>query len=237
VRLLLTRPEPEGERTAALLRACGHSAVIAPLLRIELVANAELGEGPWAAILVTSANAARAIAAHGRVAELFGLPVLAVGDRSAEAMREAGFAEVCSAGGGANDLTRLAAERLERAASVLYLAGADRSGDIAADLSAQNFQVRTVVIYRAVAAAVLPAAAAEALAGELDGVLHFSRRSVEAYLKLTRNAGLLHPALHKPVHFCLSARVAEPLRRAGATDIRIAAQPDEAALLALIPAP
>jgi len=50
---------------------------------------------------------------------------------------------------------------------------------------------------------------------------------------MARHRGLLEAALSKPVHFCLSAKVAEPLQEAGATDVRIAAQPDEAALLSL----
>ena len=64
-------------------------------------------------------------------------------------------------------------------------------------------------------------------------MLHFSRRSAEAYVKAARNAGLLEAALTRPVHFCLSARVAEPLTQAGAAKIRIAARPDEAALIEL----
>ena len=81
MRLLLTRPEADAERTAAALRIRGHTVAIASLLRIELVTDAEIGTGPWAAILVTSPNAARAIAAHKRLAELQALPVLAVGER------------------------------------------------------------------------------------------------------------------------------------------------------------
>ena len=67
--------------------------------------------------------------------------------------------------------------------------------------------------------------------GGIDGVLHFSRRSVESYLDCSRD--LAGPAL-KPVHYCLSARAAEPLRLAGASQIHVAAQPDEASLLALV---
>jgi hypothetical protein len=37
-----------------------------------------------------------------------------------------------------------------------------------------------------------------------------------------------------PTHFCLSDQVAEPLTAAGARTVRIAARPDEAALIALI---
>jgi len=236
VRLLVTRPEADAERTAAALRARGHTVAIAPLLRIEPVTDAEIGVGPWTAILVTSANAARAVAAHQRFAELQTLPVLAVGERSAQAMRAVGFADVSSAEGAAGDLTRLAAARLKRGEPLLYLAGADRSGDIAADLAAQNFLVCTTVVYRAVQANAVPAAAAEALAGGIDGVLHFSHRSAAVYVNLTRHAGLSERALKKPAHFCLSAQVAEPLTQAGAVDIRIARAPTEAAMLSLIPA-
>jgi uroporphyrinogen-III synthase len=45
---------------------------------------------------------------------------------------------------------------------------------------------------------------------------------------------LLEAALRKPVHYCLSPRIAEPLRAAGAVDVRAAERPDAAALLALI---
>ena len=150
------------------------------------MADAEIGTGPWAAILVTSANAARAIAAHKRLAELQALPVLAVGERSAQAMRAVGFADVSSAEGAAGDLARLAAERLKRGASLLYLAGADRSGDIAAILRHKTFwSVRQWFIALS-RQNVVPPAAAEALAAGIDGVLHFSRRSAETYVNVTR---------------------------------------------------
>jgi len=234
VQLLLTRPVPDAERTAAALRARGHSVIVAPLLRIEPIADAEIGSGPWAGVLVTSANAASAIAAHQRLPALVHLPVLAVGDRSAEAMRAAGFADVASAAGDVGDLARLVAARIESGAPLLYLAGLDRSGDLAGALGRRGFVVRTVAIYRAVAAADLARAAAEALKAGIDGVLHFSRRSAEAYVNAARSAGLIDRALAKPIHFCLSAQVAEPLAQAGAADIRIAPKPAEAALIGLV---
>ncbi len=237
MRLLLTRPEPAAERTAAALRARGHAVVVAPLLRIEAVENAEIGSGPWAAILVTSANAAPAIVQHERFEELRSLPAFAVGERSAQAMRAAGYADVTSADGNVGDLALLIAQRTKPGAPLLYLAGADRSGDLAGALAAQNFAVRTAVIYRAVAVAVLPRAAADALAAGIDGVLHFSRRSAEAFVVATHGAGLHEDAVKKPAHFCLSAQVADPLAQAGAADIRIAPQPIEAAMIELIPSP
>jgi uroporphyrinogen-III synthase len=69
-----------------------------------------------------------------------------------------------------------------------------------------------------------------------SGVLHFSRRSAEAFLDAAQAMNLLAAAL-RPIHYCLSARVAEPLLRAGAADVRVAQQPSETALIALIDAP
>jgi uroporphyrinogen-III synthase len=232
---MVTRPEPDAERTAAALRGRGHDVIVAPLVRIE-VTDAEIGGGPWAAILITSANAASAIAPHQRLPELRGLPVFAVGERSAEAMRAVGFGEVASADGDAGDLARLVAARIKPAGPLLYLAGLDRSGDLAGALGRRGFAVHTVAVYRAVLATDFPDTAVEAFDRGVDGVLHFSRRSAEAYVRAARGAGLRDRALEKPIHFCLSAQIAEPLARAGGTDIRVAAAPVEAALLALVPA-
>jgi uroporphyrinogen-III synthase len=235
VRLLLTRPEPDAQRTAAALRAQGHDVVAAPLLRIEPAVDAQIGEGPWAAVLITSANAAHAIAAHARVTLLRALPVFAVGWRSAEAMAASGFADVTSADGNVSDLARLVAARMQPAGRLLYLVGEDRSGDLAGDLRARGFAVETVIIYRAIAATSLPPAAAEALASGIDGVLHFSRRSAQVFVDAARAAGVLESAL-QAAHFCLSAPIAEPLAQAGAADIRVAERPNETVLIALIAA-
>src|SRR3954468_1058535 len=70
MRFLVTRPEPDNERTAAELRTRSHEVMLAPLLHIEAVANADLGAPPWAALLLTSANGARAVERHPRRFEL-----------------------------------------------------------------------------------------------------------------------------------------------------------------------
>ena len=182
---------------------------------------------------MTSANAARAIAAHRRRDELLRVAVLAVGRQSAQQLRAEGFADVSSAEGDVDDLAALVAARLKPPARLLYLAGEERAGDLAGVLRAKNFHVDTVVVYRTVVAQTLPEEAAAALAAGIHGVLHYSRRSAEAFVSAARKARVLEAALGKPVHFCLSAKVAEPLQEAGAADVRIAAQPDEAALMSL----
>jgi uroporphyrinogen-III synthase len=231
VRLLVTRPEPDGERTGAALRARGHDVLLAALLRVETVA-CDLGEVAYGAVVMTSANAARAVAAHPSRAVLVALRAFTVGRRTAEAARAAGFADVRSADGDKADLAALLRAESEAARGpLLYLAGEARAGEL--DLSASGIVVVTTVIYRAAVAERFPGAVAAALAaGAIDGVLHFSRRSAEAYLACARRADLLAAAL-VPLQLCLSAAVAEPLAAAGAASIRIAPRPDEAAMLEL----
>jgi uroporphyrinogen-III synthase len=233
VRLLVTRPQPDAERTAAALRAAGHEVECAPLLRIEPVPAAELGPGPWSGLVLTSANALRALEQHPRRTELLALPVCAVGRRTAAAVRAAGFAAVTAAGGNVQELVQHLRATPAGRAPLLYLAGEDRSGDLAADLAADGRMVSTVVVYRAVKLEQFPPAlAAKLAAGGIEGVLHFSRRSAQAYLDCAAAAMLDRaPAI---AHFCVSPQVAEPLMAAGAERVRIAARPEEAALIELI---
>jgi len=235
MRLLVTRPEQDAARTAQTLQAHGHSVILAPLMTIEPMADVALGTGSWSALLLTSANAVHALAAHPRAAEIMPLPVFAVGRRTADAAREAGFATVASADGNVDGLAELVASRLAGSdARLLYLAAEDRAGDLAAALAARGIVIETIVIYRAAAAGHFPKIASDALAsGEVDGVLHFSRRSAEIYLQCAEADGLLAQAL-APRHYCLSNNVGQPLMAAGAAHVEVARQPNEAGLIALI---
>lgn len=228
MRILVTRPEPDNLRTAAALRARGHAPVLAPLMRIEPVA-ADLGVGPFAAVLLTSANAARAIATHPRRDGLTGLPLFAVGEASAMAARAAGFRDVHAAGGDAAALVQLVAAAMPRAAHpLLYLAGAERAADVVGALAARQIAVQLAVVYRAVAQA-LPEEAAQALrSGAIEAVLHFSRRSALAYCEAVAGLGPQAMAIR---HYCLAEPVAAALRAAGAASVTVAPHPDEAALL------
>jgi uroporphyrinogen-III synthase len=233
LRILVTRPQPGAADTALALRARGHAPIVAPLSEIEILSEVDPKGGPWTAILLTSASGLWGIVSFARDKKWHSVPVFAVGDASAKAARDMGFADVTSAAGNVNDLAKVVAARLNPPARLLYLAGEERAGDLAEALRAENFDVDLVVVYRVVVAQSLPEPAAAALAGEIDGVLHFSRQSAAAFLAAARNSNLLAAALTKPVHFCLSAQVAGPLREAGAAKIRVAARPNENTLLEL----
>jgi uroporphyrinogen-III synthase len=200
------------------------------LLRIEPVEFA-LPEKAWSAVVMTSANAARAVAQHSRRETITASEAFTVGRHTAEAARAAGFHTVHSSEGDKDDLADLLRARAgERSAPLLYLAGEERAGDLAAGL----VPIVTVVAYRAVKVDRFAPAVAAALAqGALDGVLHFSARTAQAYLDCAARERLREHAL-VPVHFCLSRQVAQPLVAAGGTTIRVAPQPNEAAMIELV---
>lgn len=232
MRIVVTRPRVDGERTATALRACGHEVLVAPLMRTEPIA-ANLG-GEWSGVIVTSANGANAIRDNSSCNALKKLPLFAVGRRSAEAARESGFKDVLSADGDVRDLLQLVrTRRPDRNAPLLYLAGEDRAADLIGELSACGIAAEMRVIYRAVCLPFPPALKDALEAGTIDAVMHFSRRAADSYVAGAKMAGVVAPALAVR-HFCLSSQVAEPL--ADASRIDIASRPDEAALIELLQA-
>ena len=228
MRILITRPQAEAERTAARLIALGHEPVIAPVLRIERTEDTP-PSGSFDALIVTSVNAVPALAdlEDGRAP-----PVFAVGARTAAAVAAEGFADVRAGGGGAAALAALIAKSLNPGARLLHIAGRDRKPELALSLAEAGFQIEVWAAYAAQAAKRLPDAARNALRdSRLDAALHYSRRSVTIVLDLVRTADLTHPFLALD-HLCLSPDAAAPLREAGGRRIIAAERPDEEALLA-----
>ena len=232
MRIVVTRPQPDGERSAAALRARGHDVIVAPLMRVETMA-ADLA-GTWSGVIATSANALRALE-PAQALELANLPTFVVGRRTGDAAHEMGFSDVTSANGDGGDLAELIAARCAHAktpAPLLYLAGEDRAFDLEGELRGMGIAAKTVTMYRAVTEAYPAQLTAALQAKAVDVVLHFSRRSAENYAAGAKAVGT--QAALAPRHLCLSAQVAEPLQKAGASDVRIAIRPDEAALLDLL---
>src|SRR6202171_3332224 len=133
--VLVTRPQPDDETTAAALRARGFEVLLAPMLRFAPVAFHDDEAARYGAVIVTSANALRGIAPHLEASRLLELPLFTVGEHTAAAARRAGFGKVISADGDAASLrdSVLAAvktKELKKASTLLYLAGAGLARDL-----------------------------------------------------------------------------------------------------------
>ena len=211
--ILVTRPHPDDETTARALRDRGFEVLRAPMLRFEPIPFQDDADARYGAVIVTSANALRAIAPHLEGSRLLNLPLFAVGEHTAAAAREAGFDEVIASKGDAGalrDLVLAAAKskQLKKSSPLLYLAGADLARDIGGELGEKGFTVVTHTTYRMVPAPSLPREICDAfVAHEVEAVLHYSRRSARAFLEAARSGGVEISALALP-QCCISVAVA-----------------------------
>jgi uroporphyrinogen-III synthase len=233
--VLVTRPAPDNQKTAAALHARGYDAVLSPMLRFEAVAFQDDG-APYDGVILTSANAARAIANHPATPRLLELPAFTVGEHTAAAARGIGFHNIISADGDAAALLDLivksaATKKITKGATFCYLAGANRASDLSSELVAHGFGVVTRTVYRM--APVLdfaPDINAAFADGGIDAVLHYSRRSARAFLDAARIGGVEISALALP-QCCISDAVAAVMREAGAMQVVAARAPDEDAVI------
>jgi uroporphyrinogen-III synthase len=233
MRVLVTRPLPDAERTADRLRALGHEPVVAPLLTIVVAPPPDELPAP-AAIVLTSANGARALSSWPQSVDWRHLPVFATGRATADTARLAGFTDVRSGEGDAADLAALVMAQIGAdAGPILYPAARDRSGGLNDRLKRGGYDVRMIEAYRAEMAETLEPELRHALASSsIDAALFYSRRTATGFCRLVTRAGIGDLLSHVTL-LVLSERVAEPLRTLGAT-VRVAESPDEASLFRLL---
>lgn len=233
MRLLVTRPQADGEPLAALLRAQGHSVLLAPLLKVEFTTDEAASLDDAAALIFTSANGVRAFAAASIRRDL---ACYAVGDRTATTLAEAGFSNVTSAAGDVDSLAKLIlADRQPSAGRLLHIAGSDVAGDLAGVLGEAGYQVDRTVLYRTVTQE-LDIASRNALRNRtLDGILLFSPRTAHAFADQVRDASLAG-ALNGITAWCLSAAVGHALGDLPFKRIAFPETPIQDALLTLIEA-
>jgi uroporphyrinogen-III synthase len=229
VRMLVTRPEPDASETALKLSALGIEPVVEPLLRYETLTTTLPDPKGFAALVLTSANALRALEQRGVIAIYRHLKTYTVGDRTAAAARKLGFADVVSAEGDARDLVALLAEA-GLAGPVLYPAARERSANLGKALARHGVMVITTEIYGMAPANALTAPARAAIElGQIAAALFFSRRTAETFIDLTTEvAGRKELSL-----LCLSETVAAPFVKAHFGRVNLSDHPSEEAMLGL----
>jgi uroporphyrinogen-III synthase len=236
MRLLVTRPLPDAERTAARLRAAGHTVLVQPLLAI--VFSPPPAEVPKpAALLVTSQNGIRALARWPQARAWRRTPLFATGAATAREATAFGFTDVRVAAGDADLLANAVQAAISPGAGpLIYPAARDRSGFFADGLTARCYDVNIIEAYRAdVAPRFDEAVRAALVTGGLDGVLLYSRRTADAFVHLA-TAAAIGDRLAGVDYFALSREVADGLAALPGR-IHVAARPDEDSLVALIPPP
>ena len=162
MRVLILRPQPGADETAARARAMGLDPVVAPLFTIRPLAWTAPDPSGFDAVMLTSANAARL--AGGGMTPFLSLACYAVGERSAAAAREAGFADIRTGPGDGDALLRMMADDGRRRA--IHPSGREHE-------AFEN--VLSVPVYAADAVERLPEAAAATMAEGAIALLHSPR--------------------------------------------------------------
>jgi uroporphyrinogen-III synthase len=234
MKVLVTRAEGDAEKLAARLAERGHDSIIENLMTIRFQPEAARSIAPFLdgvqAILFTSANGVRAFA---EATPRRDFRSFTVGDATAAAAREAGFADVTSAGGAVDDLATLVIGRLKpRDGAVFHAAASVTAGDLQGLLEAAGFSVRRAVLYETVESKRLSDATRAAIARhEIDAALFFSPRNAATFVRLA--VGMDEGCKHM-VAVALSSAVAERLAPLPWRRVAVAAAPNEAALLAAL---
>lgn len=217
MRLLVIRPQPGADATAARIVAAGHEALLMPLFAVEPVPWEAPSAKDYNAILLTSANAVRE--AGPQLAALADLPAYAVGKVTAAAAEQAGLRVTLSGTAGVEELVRGLKE-----VRVVWLAGEDHS----AFTVPASVEVDLRVVYRSAALSVT--SGFNGVVMQADHVLLHSARAAERFSKLVTEHRLDQAAISIAA---LSENIAVAAGD-GWESIHVAHEPTEAALLSCL---
>ena len=230
--IVLTRPRDEAEGMAAELTARGYDTLVEPMLEIVQLPTPIPDLGAYRALVFTSANGVRSFA--GRSPER-SLPAYAVGMRTAETLRKAGFTDVRGAGGDAGLLAEFVSETLGNAGPVLHLAARDVARNLEPLLAPAGIAVDSVSLYEAVPIRDFSRALVDALyACTIESVLFFSVRTAATFGTLLQQRGLAE--MITPISaLCLSNQVADEAGKLLWRTVMVAAEHSAQSLIALLP--
>jgi uroporphyrinogen-III synthase len=234
-RVLVTRPEPGAASTGKKLAALDFEPILLSLSETRpLPVATDAMPKNAAATAITSANALRH-APKELIAALAQLPCHAVGKRTAEAARAAGFLSVHEGPGDAEGLAAVMAAQFA-GRPVLYLCGRVRFAGFERELASAGVSVFPVETYDTITIEYDGNAVAARLGTRpVDAVLLYSAKAAEVMLSLAGQPELAH-LFEGATFLCLSDRVAAALAPVDGERIRVSPQPNEQALLGLLPA-
>lgn len=236
MRVLITRPEADAHDLKASIEALGWQTMLAPLLTIELLPIASDALDGVTALIATSRNGLRALAASdAALAAARGKPIFTVGPATTDMAQSLGFTQITEGPGTGEELAAvIAGANLGVNDRLLHLAADHIAFDLEAALATHGIAVKKLVAYRSVAADTLPDEVNAALiAGTLDAVVLMSPRAARTWRHCT-SALTPHADLTKPTYICLSENVANALGPSFSKVTRVAEAPNFKHLCALL---
>ncbi|MFN0219351.1 MAG: uroporphyrinogen-III synthase [Hyphomicrobium sp.] len=220
------------------LETIGCRVSLAPLIEIAFEPIAADALAGVAGLIATSGNAIESLRRSPALTAALDLPIFAVGAATAARARDAGFQTVFVGPGTAADLAPVIAPHpAAKSGTLLHLAGDRLAVDLAALLAAVNVKVRSLVVYRSIAAATLPADVRIALEQRaVNAVILMSPRTAKIWRRLISEApenldisDLAHICLSRDVKISLEDVFGEMRPK-----VEVAAAPTREEILALV---
>lgn len=232
MKILITRPEPDATRLADILKQMGHDVIVAPMMTIANLPGTQVDIDGVQALLVTSANGARAL---GRATAFRDVRVYAVGSATAEAVKDEGFADVISADGDVPSLAnKVIAECDTAKGRLIHVAGTEVAGDLSGLMKTAGFDCERAVLYEAKATTAIPREVVDHLKKNgIDLALFYSPRTAAIFVENISKAKLTE-SMKSIQALCLSEAVAGKISGLPWLDVKVAEAPDQENLLALL---
>ncbi|MDB9702554.1 uroporphyrinogen-III synthase [Rhodospirillales bacterium] len=187
--LAITRPLEDAASLASALADLGIETIAAPLMLIEAILGSQVDLKGVQGVLFTSANGARTFAVRSSDRDI---PVYAVGDATARALKDLKFKNVTTASGDVDDLAGLVSRSCDPDnGDLVHACASVVAGDLSGILTTNGFRVVRHVLYQATAAQELPVEVIEAIrAKKVDGMIVYSPRTAHILDTLIVDAGL-----------------------------------------------
>ena len=228
MRVLITRHQQAAKSLENDLKALGFITLLEPLISIEFLKCSIRFEN-INAVLVTSGNAARALAMATKERNI---QIYAVGDATALVLKKQGFLSVASAKGNSIDLLDLVTGCVDpEEGRLLYVSGEEIADDFSKHLIKRGFSFERAVLYRALAANCFSEGVLESLQNNgINVILFFSPRTAEIFVKLIVKFGLTESCSTMSA-VCLSKAVACKANHLKWHKVAIAKKPDQVSMI------
>jgi uroporphyrinogen-III synthase len=236
--LLVLRPENSARTLIDKLVMLGAKVTHFPISQQQAVDAPDL-DGNYSGSILTSAYGVhffkKKVEAAPIMQSLYDLPLYAVGDKTAQKARDAGFKKVFSANGDGAALAKLIIELHPKSDSpMLYPCAKNRQFDMETALIAADIALNHWVLYETIYSQNLPDALIQDLTlNRIDGILHYSAKSAENFFYLLEKHALLNH-INGVKHYVLSQEISHHIPAQFNATIEIAAKPNEHEILNLI---
>jgi uroporphyrinogen-III synthase len=213
--LVLLRPQPGSDASAARAREMGLTVIQIPLFDMLPADGGPLPTGPYDALLLTSINGVRFGATIMRA--FADLPAYAVGEATAYAARFAGHEHVITGGGDAQSTAAMMAADGRR--SVLHISGED-----VRPFDSHGISIQRYIVYRTVERDTVATRAALNGLGPVVVAVHSPRTGIQF-------ASLIPETRRMRIHIGAISDAAARVCGKGWASVAVAAAPNDTALL------